>query len=98
MPGKYLGNLRVVVVCRGVVQSSQKACSIKVEGLRARVSHYPCREHYFESPEALTTRNVAAKLLSFKVRIGENKWGRDVIPDQVAIIVRELQLVPSRRL
>src|ERR1700733_4239891 len=98
MPGKHLGNLRVIVVCCRVVKSSQKPCPIKVESLRVRVSHDPCRKLYCESPQALTPRNVAAKLLSFEVPIRENKWCRDVIPDQVAKVVRELQLIPSRRL
>ena len=90
MPGTHLGNLRVVVVCCRVVQSSQEAFSVKVEGLRACVSYYARRERYSELPQALATRNVAAQFLRFKIRIRENEWGRDVIPDQIATKVREL--------
>ncbi len=97
MPGKHLSNLCVLIVRCRVVQPSQMAFSIKVESLRARVSRYGRREHCSESPQAFATRNTGAKFLRFKVRIRENEWGLDVIPDQVAAIVRELQLVPSRR-
>jgi hypothetical protein len=90
VPGKHRGNLAVIVVCCRVVQSHQKAFSIKVESLRARVSHYTRREHYSELPQALAPRNVAAKLLRFKIWILENEWARDVIPDQVTTIMREL--------
>jgi hypothetical protein len=90
MPGKHLRNLRMLIVCRGVVQSPQKAFSIKVEGLRARVSYHAPRERYSELPQTLVSRNIARELLRFKIRIRENERGRYVIPDQVATIVREL--------
>jgi hypothetical protein len=62
----------------------------QVEGLRAGVSYHTRREHYSELPQALATRNVVAEFLRFKIWARENEWGRDVIPDQVATIVREL--------
>jgi hypothetical protein len=63
---------------------------VKVEGLHAGVSYQPCREHYFELLQALATRSVAGGLFRFKIRIRENDWGRDIIPDQIATIAREL--------
>ena len=62
------------------------------------MSYYTRREYCSELLQALATRNAAAKLLGFKIRIRENEWGRDIIPDQTTTIVRELSLVLGHRL
>jgi hypothetical protein len=43
--------------------------SVEVEDLRARVSCYTRWEHCSKLLQALATRDMAAKLLGFKIRI-----------------------------
>ena len=90
MPGKHLRNLRGISMRCRIVQSAQKAFSVKVEGLHGGMSGHPCWKYYAESPQALAAFAGPRKLLGFEVRIGKDEWRRQVVPDQITTIVCKL--------
>src|SRR5487761_981648 len=98
MRGKHLGDLRTTGVCRRIIQSAQVALSVKIERLRGGMGYHARRKHHAESLQALAGLKALRQFPAFEVRISKNKRRRHVIPEQIAAIKCELQLIPCRRL
>ncbi len=62
------------------------------------MGYHSRRKHDAESAQALAGLETLRKFAAFEIRIRKDKWKCHVVPEQIAAIICELQLIPCCRL
>ncbi len=94
MPRKQLGNPGVLIFTR-IIEASQKPVAIEVERLLGGVCHHARRKPEPQATPGIRVHAFPLELLRRNVRFSEDEWYGEVVPDRVATVVGQLQLIPD---